>query len=179
MNLNIIDELNSIESDLETIGLLLCDMDYPNYNNIIIPENAKVFARTGMDGEMFCLIPIEKEHDDRKWPIYFIAPYDSDDNINIISDSFKDFINLIVTTGDVISLGNVSYMSKKRFVKSCRDIQDEMMEEQKDVINELKSKFNAEEFKNFESVYDYVRNLQAKTDYYQLDFPDDEYRPNE
>jgi hypothetical protein len=154
---NLLDKFFNIKTNLESIGLIV-DKEFGKY--FCTPEEAIVFAHSGVDGIHYCIIPKEDDDNLEKSPVYVINPMDSDHYVDLIGRNLIDFLSLIVSCKGTTEFECANYMTKDKFVKyineyieSIREV-DEFNQQVEEAIKVIKNTFNISQIND---VYDHLK----------------------
>ena len=165
-----IDEFWGIEKDLSRIGLLF-SADMTGY--FCTPLNSIIIAFTGGDGVHFCFLPEENDDTLEHSPVYAVSPMAFDNRVEIVAEDFYTFISLVVNANFAGALAAISYDAKHSFlayVHSEYSTEPEVTEAVAALSNAFQDKL-----KKIDDVYDYVKQLQAKTDLSHIEYSDEFY----
>ncbi|MGG0288416.1 hypothetical protein ABEY41_25625 [Peribacillus butanolivorans] len=160
-----IEKLNKLEKDIENEGYSLGDLslflefDFSPYENT--PYDVITFASTGCDGIHFgFLTDFGTVSDLEDAFVVCISPMDFDSHIKIVARNIREFINLVCTMNDALTISNFNIMEEEeqyiRFLQEQIQVKPEdkeFEEEAKYVVEKIIAAFGSEPI---EDVYHYV-----------------------
>lgn len=153
--MSMLEKFLSLPFDTSSIGLVRKENLSPYF---CTPRNSIIFAKTGVDGIHFCIVPNNENEDLDKSPVYVISPM-MPDKVEPIAEDFKTFLDLVITVKDAGALECISHMTEYRFCKYISDIEKDVKKNNEvlSTINLLKQTFNLCEHAD---VYNYVKSMQ-------------------
>jgi hypothetical protein len=173
--MKIIDKFLNITTNLEGIGLLKYDTINDDYKYFCTPTNAVVFATIGTDGIHFCIIPDENDKTLEYSPVYVINPMIMipDHYVEIVAKNFYEFLSVVITAKDAGALECISYLEKERCLEHLQVI-DNTYDKIKygEAVAALSNEFNIPPIYD---VYEYVKQLQDKTDMTKINYSEEYY----
>jgi len=166
--MRITDKFANISTDLLQIGLIR-NKKYERY--FCTPKNAVTFTCLGVDGIHFCILPNKNDITLENSPVYVVSPMMPDHYVEIVAENFYAFISLVVSVKDAGALECISYMDNESFSKYLKNIPQDTPEIKKAIIVLLES-FS---IKNINDIYNYVKQLQEKTDLSKIKYTKEYY----
>ena len=182
----VIERLANITTTLNTLGLIRYAGINEEHRYFCTPVNAIIFASEGMDGVHHCIIPAVGDLLLENSPMYTVNPSDPYDPIFITAANLYNFISLTIETGFAGAMEGIRWMTKEQFADYLKDNEKpmceyldatrlkEIAEERKKAIAALEEGFCGK-LRKITDVYDYVTQLQAKTDISAIQLPPEYY----
>lgn len=130
------------------------------------PENAKIFATSGVDGIHYCTIPQFGEI------IFAVSPMNFGDCVHPIARNFEDLLRLLLHCGDIAALEQCYLWDEEQYNAFLIDCP--VTKEQQAVLDEIKNKCSLEPM---DDSFSYVKKLQAEFDLTQIPYTEDYYDP--
>ncbi|WP_336866250.1 hypothetical protein [Peribacillus frigoritolerans] len=160
-----IEKLNKLEKDIEKEGYSLGDLslflefDFSPYENT--PYDVITFASTGCDGIHFgFLTDFGTVSDLENAFVVCISPMDCDSHIKIVARNIREFVNLVCTMKDALTISNFNIQEEEgqyiRLLKELKQVEpeDEEFEENANyVVEKIIATLGSE---LIEDVYHYV-----------------------
>ncbi|TDL92062.1 hypothetical protein E2R55_03075 [Vibrio vulnificus] len=167
-----IEKLNNLEKDIEKEGYSLGDLslflefDFSPYENT--PYDVITFASTGCDGIHFgFLTDFGAVSDLENAFVVCISPMDFDSHIKIVARNIREFVNLVCTMKDALTISNFNILEEEgqyiRLIKELKQVEpeDEEFEENANyVVEKIIATLGSE---LIEDVYHYVER-KVKTE---------------
>ncbi|MFF2291131.1 hypothetical protein [Peribacillus butanolivorans] len=169
-----IEKLNKLEKDIENEGYslgelsLFLEFDFTPYENT--PYDVITFASTGCDGIHFgFLTDFGTVSDLENAFVVCISPMDFDSHIKIVARNIREFVNLVCTMKDALTISNFNILEEEgqyiRLLKELKQVEpeDEEFEENANyVVEKIKATLGSE---LIEDVYHYVeRKVRTERD---------------
>ncbi|MDM5296372.1 hypothetical protein QUF81_25145 [Peribacillus simplex] len=160
-----IEKLNKLEKEIEKDGYSLGDLslflesDFSPYENT--PYDVITFASTGCDGIHFgFLTDFGTVSDLEDAFVVCISPMDFDSHIKIVARNIREFINLVCTMNDALTISNFNILEdEEQYIRLLQELkqvkpEDEEFEETANyVVEKIIATFGSEPI---EDVYQYV-----------------------
>lgn len=136
------------------------------------PTDAIIFARLGVDGVHFCLIP--KADDLNRAKVYIVAPIDMN-IIEPVAENLYLFFDMLITAKNANTFSWISELSKEKFKKLFYEEQINMDSPQEQQLLEIISQTVTPTFNTIDEVYDAVKELQSSFNINEINFSDEYY----
>ncbi|MCT4476537.1 hypothetical protein [Peribacillus sp. NPDC101480] len=160
-----IEKLHKLEKEIEKEGHSLSDLslylefDFSPYENT--PYDVITFASTGVDGIHFgFLTDFGTVSDLENAFVVCISPMDFDSHIKIVARNIREFLNLVCTMKDALTISNFNILEEEgqyiRLLKELKQVEPEDEEFEEDanyVVEKIIATFDSE---RIEDVYHYV-----------------------
>ena len=160
--------LRELGEALNYIGIISYEPSLVSY--FCTPQNAFIFARLGVDGIHFCLLPDSNDSTLTTSKVCVVSPENSEHYVEVLADSITEFLSLVYSVKNAGALECISYMTKAEFEKYVNEI--EVEEEESEALNLLLKKFN---ITLIEDPYEYVKNKQINFDKDKIEYTDEYY----
>jgi hypothetical protein len=162
----------NITADLSSVGLCR-HKDCGGY--FCTPKNAVSFAHLGVDGIHFCVIPEDNDLTLEHSPVYVVSPMMPDHYVEVVAENFYDFISLVIEVKDAGALEYISYSTKEKFIEYIQEVNNTYNKSKvNEVIASLSEMFHGK-LKKINDVYDYVKQIQVKTDLTKIQYTEEYY----
>jgi hypothetical protein len=160
-----IEKLHKLEREIEKEGHSLSDLslylefNFSPYENT--PYDVITFASTGVDGIHFgFLTDFGTVSDLENAFVVCISPMDFDSHIKIVARNIREFLNLVCTMKDALTISNFNILEEEgqyiRLLKELKQVEPEDEEFEEDanyVVEKIIATFDSE---RIEDVYHYV-----------------------
>ena len=129
------------------------------------PENAYVFAGTGVDGIHFCIVPGKGYEDIELSPVYVVSPMMPDHLVELAASNFQDFIDVLAACKDAAALEYVGYSGEEAFNKFLGKIGRELEESPdfnekvSEALQKLQAAFG---LRGIDNVYQHIRAARSR-----------------
>lgn len=156
------EKFNEMIGDLSPLGLMKCGNE-SKYD--CTPENAYVFAGTGVDGIHFCIVPGKGHEDMELSPVYAVSPMMPDHLVELIASNFQDFFDVLAACKDAAALEYIGYSGEETFNKFLGKIEKELEESPefnekvKEAVEKLQAAFG---LRKIDNVYEHVRAAKSR-----------------
>lgn len=151
--MDLLTRFNEIKADLMDLGLIR-NKQYETY--FCTPENSITFARLGVDGIHFCIIPPREDSNLDETFVCVVSPGNEEHYVEPVARDLKTFFNLVYSIKDAGGLECISYMTKEEFNDYVDTI--EIDEDVRNAANVLRDTLDLCEISN---VYEVVKEYQS------------------
>jgi len=117
------------------------------------PENAIIFATTGVDGCHYCVVPKQGYSIDES-PIYYVSPMDWEDTVVWVAKDFVDFLSLGVALGSFTYTSDCHSCERDEFLEFIEESWAEADAEKK--LNSIKLLEEYFPLKKYDDFYEHI-----------------------
>lgn len=135
------------------------------------PTDAIIFARLGVDGVHFCLIP--KAADLNRAKVYIVTPMDTN-IIEPIAENLYSFFDMLITAKNSNTFSWISEMTKEKFINLYKEQINIVSPEEQRLLDIISQKVTPT-FNTIDEVYDTVKQLQSNFNIDEINFSDEYY----
>ncbi len=155
--MNLLERFWEIETDLEPLGLCRWSL----VPSECVPQGGVVFASLGVDGIQFCVLPVPKDDDLSRSPVYAVSPMNPDHPLEPLAENLPAFFSLVVQAGDAGTLESASYCTREEFEDAVADpgFGDAFNQERLQSSVALRKAFP---FKKIPDPYGYLEAMRAR-----------------
>lgn len=136
----LIEKFLTTEIDLNSMSIVHHDKKVAECVYDSTPENAVVFANTGVDGVHYCVVPKYGVSIDEA-PVYCVSPMDWEDTVVWVAKDFIDFLSIGVAMGSFTYISCCCSCNKEEFLNLIEESWAEDYMEKRKAIKILEEHF--------------------------------------
>ncbi len=143
------------------IGIMIRSEEGRKYD--CTPDDAKVFAFTGVDGDHFAFSTESGTISDLdQAPILFIQPMCFENTVKLVARNIRDFLSIFLTLKEMYILERFDWYTSKEVMITDIEVQfEESIKERAEAITFISEKLEERlQIKAMENVFDYIMSLR-------------------